>query len=191
HFLRRSKWRKSRSSIRMSGLRCTPRQGGGFPMSCRTDRASATASSILAAPVGTTCSSVSNIAARNSASFFCPSARAPVKASPMPKRATHAKTSSDFWTCQIASRCTMVWPREKLAVPITQGNPVLSSFLVVHRAQLTLLSALSSWLLLFSGQAFASDKVCRSLEQRYEQIERDASSIEINNTLFSAAEKGC
>jgi len=79
----------------------------------------------------------------------------------------------------------------KLAVPITQGNPVLSSFLVVHRAQLTLLSALSFWLLLFSGQAFASDKVCRSLEQRYEQIERDASSIEINNTLFSAAEKGC
>ena len=34
-------------------------------------------------------------------------------------------------------------------------------------------------------------KVCRSQEQRYEQIERQASSIEINLALFSAADKGC
>ena len=39
--------------------------------------------------------------------------------------------------------------------------------------------------------AFANQKVCRSLEQRYEQIEKAATSIEVNATLFSAADKGC
>ncbi len=40
-------------------------------------------------------------------------------------------------------------------------------------------------------RALANAKVCRNLEQRYEQIEREADSIEINATLFSAADKGC
>ena len=40
-------------------------------------------------------------------------------------------------------------------------------------------------------RALANAKVCRNLEQRYEQIEREATSIEINATLFSAADKGC
>src|SRR4026207_131746 len=34
-------------------------------------------------------------------------------------------------------------------------------------------------------------KACRNQEQRYEQIERQASSVEINLALFSAADKGC
>ena len=37
----------------------------------------------------------------------------------------------------------------------------------------------------------ANEKVCRAQEQRYEQIEKLASSIEINSALFSAADKGC
>ncbi|HCL62510.1 MAG TPA: hypothetical protein DIC31_08545, partial [Rhizobiales bacterium] len=43
----------------------------------------------------------------------------------------------------------------------------------------------------FTTRALANAKVCRNLEQRYEQIEREADSIEINATLFSAADKGC
>ena len=43
----------------------------------------------------------------------------------------------------------------------------------------------------FSSGARANAKVCRGIEQRYEQIERGASSIEINAMLFSAADKGC
>jgi hypothetical protein len=39
--------------------------------------------------------------------------------------------------------------------------------------------------------ALANAKVCRSQEQRYEQIERDPSSIEMNAALFSATDKGC
>jgi uncharacterized protein len=39
--------------------------------------------------------------------------------------------------------------------------------------------------------AHANAKVCRNQEQRYEQIERQATSIEINAALFSAADKGC
>src|SRR5665648_604818 len=34
-------------------------------------------------------------------------------------------------------------------------------------------------------------KACQGLEQRYAQIARGASPIEINNLLFSAADKGC
>src|SRR4029078_10446601 len=37
----------------------------------------------------------------------------------------------------------------------------------------------------------APAKVCRSQEQRFEQIERDPTSIEINAALFSAADKAC
>ena len=42
-----------------------------------------------------------------------------------------------------------------------------------------------------TSAALANAKVCRSQEQRYEQIERDPTSIEINAALFSAADKGC
>jgi ankyrin repeat protein len=68
---------------------------------------------------------------------------------------------------------------------------VLSSLLFARRRQLTLLAAVSSCLVLASSTSFASQKVCRTLEQHYEQIEKGASSIEINATLFSAADKGC
>jgi uncharacterized protein len=43
----------------------------------------------------------------------------------------------------------------------------------------------------FPVDSFANAKVCRSQEQRYEQIERQPSSIEINAALFSAVDKGC
>jgi uncharacterized protein len=42
-----------------------------------------------------------------------------------------------------------------------------------------------------TGFALADQKVCRSLEQGYEQIEKGATSLEINATLFSTADKGC
>jgi ankyrin repeat protein len=41
------------------------------------------------------------------------------------------------------------------------------------------------------ASTLANVKVCRSMEQRYEQIERGASTLEINAMLFSAVEKGC
>ena len=43
----------------------------------------------------------------------------------------------------------------------------------------------------FSTSALANAKVCRTLEQNYEQIKRSATSLELNATLFSAADKGC
>jgi uncharacterized protein len=46
-------------------------------------------------------------------------------------------------------------------------------------------------LALFPAGTLANVKVCRSLEQHYEQIERGASTIEVNAMLFSAADKGC
>jgi uncharacterized protein len=46
-------------------------------------------------------------------------------------------------------------------------------------------------LALLPASTLANVKVCRSLEQSYEQIQRGASSIEINAMLFSAADKGC
>src|SRR5689334_25416446 len=42
-----------------------------------------------------------------------------------------------------------------------------------------------------TSSALANAKVCRSQEQRFEQIERDPTSIEVNAALFSAADKGC
>ena len=53
------------------------------------------------------------------------------------------------------------------------------------------LAALLPSLASFPAATLANVKVCRSLDQRYEQIERGASSIEINAMLFSAADKGC
>ena len=46
-------------------------------------------------------------------------------------------------------------------------------------------------LVLLPNSALANRKACQNLEQRYAQIERGAGPIEINNTLFSAADKGC
>lgn len=43
----------------------------------------------------------------------------------------------------------------------------------------------------FSTAALANVKVCRTLEQNYEQIKRSATPLELNATLFSAADKGC
>ena len=53
------------------------------------------------------------------------------------------------------------------------------------------LAALLPSLASFPAATLANVKVCRSLEQRYEQIERGASTLEINAMLFSAADKGC
>jgi ankyrin repeat protein len=41
------------------------------------------------------------------------------------------------------------------------------------------------------GGALANTRACQSLEQRYEQIQREATTVEVNSMLFSAAEKGC
>ena len=61
---------------------------------------------------------------------------------------------------------------------------------LTFRVAATLATTISC-LALFPAGAFANAKVCRSQEQRYEQIERQPSSIEINAALFSAADKGC
>src|SRR3972149_6222432 len=53
------------------------------------------------------------------------------------------------------------------------------------------LAALLPLLASFPAATLANVKVCRSLDQRYEQIERGASTVEINAMLFSAADKGC
>ena len=58
------------------------------------------------------------------------------------------------------------------------------------RVAATLATTISS-LACFPADTFANAKVCRSLDQRYEQIARGATSIEINAMLFSAADKGC
>jgi uncharacterized protein len=61
---------------------------------------------------------------------------------------------------------------------------------LTFRVAATLATTISC-LALFPAGAFANAKVCRSQEQRYEQIERQPSSIEMNAALFSAADKGC
>src|SRR3990170_3636491 len=53
------------------------------------------------------------------------------------------------------------------------------------------LAALLPSLASFPVATLANVKVCRSMEQRYEQIERGASTIEVNAMLFSAADKAC
>jgi ankyrin repeat protein len=58
------------------------------------------------------------------------------------------------------------------------------------RVAATLVATISC-LASFPVATLANVKVCRSMEQRYEQIERGASTIEVNATLFSAADKGC
>ncbi|ODR96136.1 hypothetical protein AUC69_15305 [Methyloceanibacter superfactus] len=44
---------------------------------------------------------------------------------------------------------------------------------------------------LLSPDARADRKACQALEQGYEQIQRGASPIEVNNVLFSAADQDC
>src|SRR6185437_291026 len=61
---------------------------------------------------------------------------------------------------------------------------------LTFRVAATLATTISC-LALFPAGAFANAKVCRSQEQRYEQIERQPSSIEMNAALFSASDKGC
>ena len=56
--------------------------------------------------------------------------------------------------------------------------------------RLTLASALALMVLL-PNAALANRKACLNLEQSYEQIQRSATTIEINDVLFSAADKGC
>ena len=60
----------------------------------------------------------------------------------------------------------------------------------LFRVAAALIIALSC-LAVLPSDTFANVKVCRSMEQRYEQIERGASTVEVNSMLFSAAEKGC
>ena len=60
----------------------------------------------------------------------------------------------------------------------------------VRRPHLLALAA-ACGVIISSGGAFADVKTCQALDQRYEQIERSATSIEINAMLFSAADKGC
>ena len=43
----------------------------------------------------------------------------------------------------------------------------------------------------FAPGAHANIKICQGIEQSYEQIERGASTVEINELLFTAADKGC
>ena len=52
------------------------------------------------------------------------------------------------------------------------------------------LAALCGALSLSSG-AHANIKICQGIEQKYEQIERGASTVEINDLLFKATDKGC
>lgn len=60
----------------------------------------------------------------------------------------------------------------------------------LFRVAAALIIALSC-LAVLPSDTFANVKVCRGMEQRYEQIERGASTVEVNSMLFSAAEKGC
>lgn len=68
----------------------------------------------------------------------------------------------------------------------------MSSFVFAcPRRGFALLAAACSSVLLPAGSAFADVKICQALDQRYEQIERGATTLEVNAMLFSAAEKGC
>ncbi len=64
--------------------------------------------------------------------------------------------------------------------------------MVLYRVRLpaAALAALCGALPLSSG-AHANIKVCQGFEQKYEQIERGASTVEINDMLFKATDKGC
>ncbi len=64
---------------------------------------------------------------------------------------------------------------------------------MMRNAQLTFLASLI-WLggLTSAYAARAVDqKRCRALMQNYEQIERGANTLQVNNYLFAAARRGC
>ena len=68
----------------------------------------------------------------------------------------------------------------------------MSSYLFARRSSGFALAAAACTPLVFAGAGAQADvKICQSLEQRYAQIERGATPIEVNAMLFSAAEKGC
>ncbi|HUU25686.1 MAG TPA: hypothetical protein VMW68_09015, partial [Methyloceanibacter sp.] len=46
-------------------------------------------------------------------------------------------------------------------------------------------------LLLCPDAGQANRRACQNLEQAYAQIARGASTVQVNNTLFSATDKGC
>ncbi|WP_141701444.1 ankyrin repeat domain-containing protein [Methyloceanibacter marginalis] len=46
-------------------------------------------------------------------------------------------------------------------------------------------------LLLCPDSALANRRACQNLEQHYAQIQRGAGTVQINNTLFDATDKGC
>jgi ankyrin repeat protein len=79
-------------------------------------------------------------------------------------------------------------PRMVFRMPKERSIPPCPPARSFARAAL-LVAGLS--LLAHSGPALANEKTCRFLEQRYAQIEKAATSIELNATLFAAADKGC
>ena len=67
----------------------------------------------------------------------------------------------------------------------------MSSFVFVRRSRGFAVVAATCASVVFAGSAFADVKICQSLDQRFEQIERGATTLEVNAMLFSAADKGC
>jgi ankyrin repeat protein len=68
----------------------------------------------------------------------------------------------------------------------------LSSSVFLRRSRgLALVAAASASVAFAVASARADVKICQALEQRYEQIERSATTLEVNAMLFSAAENGC
>ena len=68
----------------------------------------------------------------------------------------------------------------------------MSSSVFLRRSRgLALVAAASASLAFAVASAHADVKICQALEQRYEQIERGATTLEVNAMLFSAADKGC
>ena len=68
----------------------------------------------------------------------------------------------------------------------------MSSSVFLRRYRSFALAAATCISVVFAGFAASADiKTCQALDQRYEQIERGATTLEVNAMLFSAAEKGC
>ena len=64
-------------------------------------------------------------------------------------------------------------------------------FQVLFRNAALAVGTAASFAAVLPAEGHANQKVCRSLDQRYEQIEKEATTVEVNATLFTAAEKGC
>ena len=61
----------------------------------------------------------------------------------------------------------------------------------MHKSTLRIAAISLICLVPSSADAVYSERVCQELAQKYEQIERGASTVEVNSTLFTAADKGC